>query len=741
MAETSIKIELALVDKTAQKALDNFIGKAASAERGLDKLKKTGDSTFHEISVGIGKSIGVFDIFVGNIAANVAIKAFDQLLSAANALFQTFIVDGVHAAIEQQDAINSLNVALAQSGHFTKEASADFVAFAETLQGTTTFADDVILKNAALIESLAQLDSQGLKQATIAALDLSAALGKDLETASQALGKAASGNVTALQKMGIEIQKGRTDAETFANALKAVEDRFSGAAISKVNTYSGAVAQAGNTFGDLQEEIGNLIVQNPAVINAIKAVSSIFVELTQGIIANKGSLIELVGEGLSKTIEVMAFTAVAADTVVRVFQSMVGVVQKLLIPVAGLTSVFKLFTGGLDESAAFLDRYFKSADKNFHALGEQGDGALAAITTGLLKVKDATDKGLVSLASGADGTVEPLNRAGGAIRQLTEEQKRAQEALKAFSLELVKDAIDNKKSAEEKLTLARATADQEIAIFQSQLDNKLISIVDFATRKAEIEAEFQTVQTEIDNQKFLDDQTKLQDAFNQKLISENQFNTAKQQLNDGYLAERVKRDAKYKQQTIRTEKEIADEKEKIRQMQIHAVGDTFGQLSSLMNTNSRKLFEVGKAASIAQATINAYEAASKAWAMGGPFGAALAAATLVGAMVQVTNIAKTQPRFEDGGIVGGSSLTGDNLSARVNSGEMILNRSQQGQLFQIANGAGGGSNVADALNNLARSQFALAEASASQPISIKIGEKEIFDVIRTGISGGRRLTP
>lgn len=49
--------------------------------------------------------------------------------------------------------------------------------------------------------------------------------------------------------------------------------------------------------------------------------------------------------------------------------------------------------------------------------------------------------------------------------------------------------------------------------------------------------------------------------------------------------------------------------------------------------------------------------------------------------------------FADGGIVGGTSYTGDRLTARVNSGEMILNAAQQGQLFKMLNsgGVGGGS--------------------------------------------------
>lgn len=41
--------------------------------------------------------------------------------------------------------------------------------------------------------------------------------------------------------------------------------------------------------------------------------------------------------------------------------------------------------------------------------------------------------------------------------------------------------------------------------------------------------------------------------------------------------------------------------------------------------------------------------------------------------------------FEQGGIVGGTSYTGDKLTARVNSREMILTQSQQARLFEIAN--------------------------------------------------------
>ena len=56
----------------------------------------------------------------------------------------------------------------------------------------------------------------------------------------------------------------------------------------------------------------------------------------------------------------------------------------------------------------------------------------------------------------------------------------------------------------------------------------------------------------------------------------------------------------------------------------------------------------------------------------------------------ITAMFAALPKFENGGIVGGGYYTGDKITARVNSGEMILNRDQQANLFAMANGASGG---------------------------------------------------
>lgn len=58
----------------------------------------------------------------------------------------------------------------------------------------------------------------------------------------------------------------------------------------------------------------------------------------------------------------------------------------------------------------------------------------------------------------------------------------------------------------------------------------------------------------------------------------------------------------------------------------------------------------------------------------------IAAAT---AISTVASIFASIPKFANGGIIGGSSFYGDKLLARVNSGEMILNKDQQKSLYRM----------------------------------------------------------
>ena len=92
---------------------------------------------------------------------------------------------------------------------------------------------------------------------------------------------------------------------------------------------------------------------------------------------------------------------------------------------------------------------------------------------------------------------------------------------------------------------------------------------------------------------------------------------------------------------------------------------------------------------VAEAAKKAAAAAAAVTAAAGGPAAAIAAteSTLAGMTAALAT-------FEHGGIVGGNSTRGDRNIIRANTGEMILNKAQQGTLFNMLNGKGGmGGNV------------------------------------------------
>lgn len=102
---------------------------------------------------------------------------------------------------------------------------------------------------------------------------------------------------------------------------------------------------------------------------------------------------------------------------------------------------------------------------------------------------------------------------------------------------------------------------------------------------------------------------------------------------------------------------------------IQAVGQALPQLSALATKNA-SVAATGAAASVSSIPV-------VGWVMAGT-----AVASVIAAMANI-------PKFANGGIVPGSLYSGDRVPAMVNSGEMILNRSQQGRLFDILNSKGG----------------------------------------------------
>jgi hypothetical protein len=99
----------------------------------------------------------------------------------------------------------------------------------------------------------------------------------------------------------------------------------------------------------------------------------------------------------------------------------------------------------------------------------------------------------------------------------------------------------------------------------------------------------------------------------------------------------------------------------------------FGQMSVLMQSSNRKMFEIGKASAIAETVINTYKAATAAYSslagipiVGPALGAAAAGAAVVAGLANVKKIQSTQ--FGSGGAVGGMGAGGPGTTAGGGNG-------------------------------------------------------------------------
>lgn len=144
----------------------------------------------------------------------------------------------------------------------------------------------------------------------------------------------------------------------------------------------------------------------------------------------------------------------------------------------------------------------------------------------------------------------------------------------------------------------------------------------------------------------------------------------------------------YKAEEIKTEKDAMQAKLNLAKAEAKArrqiTGDMLSNLSSLMDTENRKLFQIGKVAALANATINGYEAVVSSYArgaeIGGPvLGAAYAATAGIATAVQIGNIASTS--YGSGG--GGVSAAAGSSTPVADATQVGASQQQQERVFRF----------------------------------------------------------
>lgn len=153
-------------------------------------------------------------------------------------------------------------------------------------------------------------------------------------------------------------------------------------------------------------------------------------------------------------------------------------------------------------------------------------------------------------------------------------------------------------------------------------------------------------------------------------------------------------------------------------------GDAMSTLGSLAKDEGTQVAGI-IAQAIANIALGYAQATAKAGALG-PWGwVAFAAAGAAQMMAMIAQIKSATSGYADGGIIGGTSYSGDRLLARVNSGEMVLNKRQQTNLFNAINSGNIGGGTVSTVQFKLRGADIYGSMKNYQAIKSKTGLKGI----------------
>lgn len=248
----------------------------------------------------------------------------------------------------------------------------------------------------------------------------------------------------------------------------------------------------------------------------------------------------------------------------------------------------------------------------------------------------------------------------------------------------------------------------------------------------------------------------LEEFHSQQLVLDEEYEQAKAQLQEQYRLQQAQADAEMAQQFLSQTQALnsaisgiedaalahfeqgQDERKKALEKRLQA-----GQISEeqyaketqkIDEETERKKIEIEreqaireKAMGIMQATIDTAMAIIKALADPGGFaGLALSALAGVTGAAQIAAIAaQPLPQFATGGVVGGTSYTGDRVQIRANSGEMVLTKEQQARLFDAVSSSN------DQTLGIDYGMMAQAMSSVPAPVMVYTELQEFGDRVAT----------
>jgi len=223
---------------------------AAQVKASVDKLNRSFDE-------GTRRS-KAYDLTIGSLGDQMKSLAGGFALGAVLTKVITETKDAEFAAAQLNAALKSTQGVAGQSAEALNR-------HAQALAQVSTFDDDAITGAQALLLTFTKVGGEIFPKATQAIVDMAAAMGTDLKSATLQVGKALNDpilGVTALTRAGVQFSEAQREviaqlvetgkvAQAQTIILKELETQFGGSATAAANTFGGAIDRLANSLGNL----------------------------------------------------------------------------------------------------------------------------------------------------------------------------------------------------------------------------------------------------------------------------------------------------------------------------------------------------------------------------------------------------------------------------------------------------------------------------------------------------------
>ena len=225
------------------------------------------------------KAGGGFDI-LGEIATGALRRIGEAAINAVGSglsMLGDFVGDSIKEAQEFQSVFAQTQAVIESTGMaagFTADEMAGLASDLSAASGMSLFSDDAILGATNVLATFKEIKGTTFEDATQAILDVSQAMGTDLQSATIQVGKALNdpiGGISALSRVGIQFTddqkamiEGMVEAGDVAGAqaviLGELNSQFGGSAAAAVNTYAGQMKVLEEQFNDVKQGIGEALL-------------------------------------------------------------------------------------------------------------------------------------------------------------------------------------------------------------------------------------------------------------------------------------------------------------------------------------------------------------------------------------------------------------------------------------------------------------------------------------------------